>query len=667
MDKRIESLIKQMTLEEKVALVAGVDFWNTHAIERLGIPAIKVTDGPHGARTMDNADPKRTIPATCFPTAVGMAATWNTDLINRVGAALGEETRARGCAVLLGPCVNIHRSPLGGRNFESYSEDPYLSSQMTVAIIKGIQSKKVSACVKHFALNNSEYQRMTISSDVDERTKREIYFPSFEKAIKEAGAWSAMCSYNKVDGTFASENHRLLTELLKDEWGFEGLVMSDWYATHSTAPAANAGLDLEMPGPARFFGEALVKAVKEGEVAEKTIDDKVRRILWVMVSTGALEKNIDDAEKNKEFPAHGKLAREVAEEAIVLLKNDSHLLPLDKNKIKTIAVIGPNATTAVIQGGGSAYVTPYYKVAPLDALKNLGGDKVQIIYEQGCGETASADLLERAVKAAAGADVAIVFVGTNEKLESEGFDRKDMNLPPGQDELVSRVAKANPKTIIVLNNGSPLAMPWIDSVPAVVEAFFAGQECGNAVANVLFGLVNPSGKLPDTFPRRYEDNPAFPYYPGENDKVVYGEGIFVGYRHYDAKNVEPLFPFGHGLSYTSFEYGNLKVSPAETKDKIKVSLDVTNMGKVAGKEVMQVYVSDIACSVPRPPKELKAFKMVALGPGEKKKVEFTLTKQALSFYDVKLKDWVAELGDFEILVGSSSRDIRAKGKVTLIH
>ncbi len=665
MNKRIESLLKQLTLEEKVALTAGVDFWHTHVIERLGIPAIKVTDGPHGARTMDNADPKRTIPATCFPTGVSLAATWNPDLVNKVGVALGEETRARGCVVLLGPCINIHRSPLGGRNFESYSEDPYLSSQMTVAIIKGIQSQKVSACVKHFALNDSEYQRMTISSEVDERTRREIYLPSFEKAIKEAGAWSVMCSYNKIDGTFASENHWLLMEVLKDEWGFEGLVMSDWYAVHSTIPAANAGLDLEMPGPARFFNEALVKAVKEGAVDEKIIDDKVRRVLGVMIKTGALDKNITDADKNKEFPAHGQLAREVAEEAIVLLKNDNNLLSLDKNKVKTIAVIGPNAATAVIQGGGSAYVTPYYKVAPLEALKKFCGDKVQIVYEPGCADAPSANLLEKAVKAAAGADVALVFVGTNEKIETEGVDRKDMNLPPGQNELVSRVAKANPKTVVIMNNGSPLNMPWIDSVPAVVDALFPGQECGNAIANIIFGLVNPSGKLPDTFPRRYEDNPAFPYYPGENDKVVYGEGMFVGYRHYDANNVEPLFSFGHGLSYTTFEYSNLKVSPAQTKDKFNVSVDVKNTGKAAGKEVVQVYVSDIAASVPRPPKELKAFSKVALKPGQKKKVEFTLTKDALSFYDVKTKDWVAEPGDFEILVGSSSRDIRVRGKVTL--
>ncbi len=667
MPKKIESLLKQITLEEKVALLAGVDFWHTHVIERLDIPAIKVTDGPHGARTMDDADLKLTIPATCFPTGVGLAATWNTDLINRVGAALGEETRARGCAVLLGPCVNIHRSPLGGRNFESYSEDPYLSSQMTVAIVKGIQSKKVGACVKHFALNNSEFQRMTISSEVDERTRREIYFPSFEKAVKEAGTWSVMCSYNKIDGTHASENRWLLTEILKKEWGFRGLVMSDWYATHSTVPVANAGLDLEMPGPARFFGEVLVKAVNAGEVDIKIIDDKVRRLLGLMINIGALDGGIPAPKEVKDFPAHRQLAREAAEEAIVLLKNDNNVLPLSKSKVKSIAVIGFNAATASIQGGGSAQVTPYYKVAPLDALKNLCGDNVKIVYEPGYETSPSADLLNNAVKAAADADFAIVFAGLNEKQESEGFDRKDMNLPPEQNELILQVAKANPRAVVVLNNGSPVAMPWINDVPAVVEAFFPGQECGNAIANVLFGSVNPSGKLPDTFPQRYEDNPAFPNYPGANDKVVYGEGIFVGYRHYDAKNVAPLFPFGHGLSYTSFEYSNLKINPAKarTKDNIKVSVDIKNTGQAAGKEVVQVYVSDIASSVPRPPKELKAFEKVALAPGATKKVEFTLTREAFAFYDVKAKDWVVEPGEFEILVGSSSRDIRVKGKVEL--
>jgi beta-glucosidase len=801
MPKRIESLLKRMTLEEKVSMLAGIDFWQTRAIKRLGIPAIKVTDGPHGARTADVANPNLTLPATSFPTAVTMAATWNLDLIEKVGGALGAETRARGCAVLLGPCVNIHRSPLGGRNFESYSEDPYLSSQMAVAHVKGLQSKKTSPCVKHFALNNSEFERMTISSEVDERTMREIYFPSFEKAVKEAGAWSVMCSYNKVNGTYASENRRLLTEILKDEWGFAGVVISDWFATHSVAPAAIAGLDLEMPGPAQYFGEALVKAVKDGKVDVKVIDDKVRRILGLMEKTGALDGEIPTPKTIKDFPAHRKLAREVAEEGIVLLKNDKQLLPLDSRKVKTIAVIGPNAVSASIQGGGSAQVNPYYKVAPLEALKKLCGAKVKVLYELGCpsnirtlpmdpdcllsdktgkkngltgeyfannefaGKPAATkvdtafdfrwiapallalktadfsirwegifkapadgkykfglsangwcrvfingkevcsnwgdnispqefiefcknpnipapmgtlrlgcdipqppDLLQRAVNAAKSADVAIVCCGTTEEYESEGFDRKDMALPPGQDDLISKVAKANPNTIVVLNNGSPLAMPWLAQVPAVLEALFPGQECGNAIASILFGLVNPSGKLPDTFPRQLKDNPAYPNYPGKNGKVVYAEDIFVGYRHYDAKKVEPLFSFGHGLSYTTFKYSNIKVSPtkAGAGTKIKVNIDVANTGKTAGKEVVQLYVSDTACSVPRPPKELKAFKKVALASGETKTVSFTLTKEALSFYDVKSKDWVTEPGDFEILVGSSSRDIRAKGKFTLV-
>jgi beta-glucosidase len=662
LEKRIDALLRRMTLKEKVSLLAGSDNWHLQKIERLGIPAVKVTDGPHGDRTMDENNPNITLPATCFPTGVALAATWNPTLIHRVGAALGEETKARGCAILLGPCVNIHRSPLGGRNFESYSEDPYLSSRIAVAHITGVQSKGVSACVKHFALNNSEFERFTISSEADERTMREIYFPSFEKAVKEAGTWSVMCSYNKVNGIHASANRWLLTEILKEEWGFKGLVMSDWFATHSTTPVANAGLDLEMPGPARYFGKDLLKTVESGEVDIKIINDKVRRILKVMLNTGVLDGKITIPDKIKEFPAHRRLAREVAEEAIVLLKNDRHILPLKKS-VRSIAVIGPNAAEARIQGGGSANVKAYYKVSPLEALKNLCGDKVKIVYEAGCGETLSADLLEKATKAAVRADVAVVFVGTTEKHESEGFDRKDMNLPPGHDELITRVASANPNTIVVLNNGSPLEMdPWIDRVPAVVEAFFPGQECGNAIAAVLFGDVNPSGKLPDTFPRRYKDNPTFANYPGENGKVFYGEGIFVGYRHYDVKKIKPLFPFGHGLSYTSFNYSNLKISPvrAKTGDKIKVSIDVKNTGKVAGKEVVQLYVSDIKSRVPRPPRELKAFEKVSLLPGETKTVKFVLDKEAFSFYDPNLKKWVAEPGDFEIQVGSSSRDIRAR-------
>ena len=608
MEKKIEALVRKMTTAEKVSLLAGVDFWHTREIKRLGIFSIKVTDGPHGTRTMDEKDPNVTLPATCFPTGVGLAATWNTELIYRVGQALGDETRVRGCSVLLGPCVNIHRSPLGGRNFESYSEDPYLSSRMAVAIISGMQSRKVSACVKHFALNNQEYQRMTMSSEVGERAMREIYFPSFEKAVREADTWSVMCSYNKVHGTYASANRRLLTEILKDEWGFEGPVISDWFATHNVIPAANAGLDLEMPGPALYFGEELLQAVKDGKVDEKIIDDKVRRLLRLMTNTGDLDGEITVPGKIKDFAAHRKLAREAAEESIVLLKNERNVLPLNRNKIKTLAVIGPNAAQASIEGGGSSEVKPYYKVTPLDALRTLYGNKIKINYELGCpsniytmtldpdclytakgsrqhGLTAEyfanndfsgksavtrvdnefdfrwmvgtppvegvdtldfsvrwqgvfkapvtgsykfgvaangwgrifiddilvcgnwgkrpeggefhakevtgefkmesgksyavrvefrkndfeklprrsirigcnfplpEDILGRAVKAAAGADAAIVFTGLTGEYESEGFDRKDMKLPAGQDELINAVAKANPNTIVVLSNG----------------------------------------------------------------------------------------------------------------------------------------------------------------------------------------------------------------------
>ncbi len=818
MKKRIKELLEKMTLEEKVSMLSGIDFWRTKNVERLGIPSIKVTDGPHGDRISSDDNPNQTLPATCFPNGVGMAATWNTELIRRVGVTLGEETRARGCAILLGPCVNIHRSPLGGRNFESYSEDPYLSSQIAVAYIEGVQSRGVGVSVKHFALNNSEFQRMTISSEVSERAMREIYFPSFEKAVREAGAWTVMCSYNKVNGTYASENRRLLTEILKDEWGFEGFVVSDWFAVHSTVPAAGSGLDLEMPGPTRYFGDKLAEAVRSGEVDEKAIDDKVRRILGVMMKTGVFdEKPVVSAEVH-DIPEHRRLTREVAEESMVLLKNENNILPLNKSTIRSMAVIGPNAAVARIEGGGSSAVEPYYAVSPLEGLQNKYQDKVKISYEPGCrnnvftlpldseyvtcGENESThgllaeifdnndfsgspvatrvdktfkqlwisgtapvpeirsndfsirwrgiftateagvykfglatngwvrihiddklvcsnwgdrtvvefipleetvgefameagkiypiaieyckntyvpspmrsvrigcdlplppDLLERSANAAALSDVTVVFAGLTEEYESEGFDRKTMDLPVNQVELIKKVAGANPNTIVVLNNGSPVSMEsWIDSVSAVVEAWFPGQECGNVIAGILSGEVNPSGKLPDTFPVRYEDNPAFGNYPGENGKLRYEEGIFVGYRHYDAEKIEPLFPFGYGLSYTSFEYSNLRVNPVKVKkgDRIIVSVDIKNTGETQGKEVVQLYVSDIESRVPRPPKELKGFRKVDLLPGEKKTVDFILEEEALSFYDPEIKQWVAEPGEFEIQVGSSSRDIRLK-------
>jgi beta-glucosidase len=819
LDKKIEALIKKMTLEEKVSLVSGIDNWHTKAIPRLGLPSIKVTDGPHGCRTASSVNQNETIPATCFPTGIGLAATWNTELVGKVGAAVGRETRDRGCTVILGPCVNIHRHPLGGRNFESYSEDPYLSGEMAAAFIKGAQTQDIGTSVKHFALNNQEYQRMSISAEATERAMREIYFPSFEKAVKEGGSLTVMCSYNKINGVYSAENPWLLTDVLKKEWGFEGLVISDWFAVHSTAPTANSGLDLEMPGPALWLGKKLLDAVKKGEVKEAQVDDMVRRILTVMSRTGTLETARKPGDL-KSKPEHEKLAREAAAESITLLKNDRNVLPLKKT-IKTLAVIGPLAAKASVQGGGSAGVTPYYTVSPLEALQKKLGKKVKIVFEQGCcshvftvplnaaylttesgepglkgeyfanngfsgkpvavknetnfrqrwgndtppvkgvkdefsirwtglfhakatgsytfglategwcriyiGQKAAcsnwgektvfdfmpssekkgeitmkagqtypikiefcrnpemvtimrslrigcddpvpAKLAESAAAAAKNADAAVVFAGMTDEYESEGFDRKTMDLPPGQAELIKNVAAANKNTVVVLNNGTPVTMaPWLGKAAAVVEAYYPGQECGNAIVDVLFGDVNPSGKLPDTFPVRYEDNPAFVNYPGEDGKVLYCEGIYIGYRYYDAKKIEPLFPFGHGLSYTSFKYGNLQVTPAKARpgDKIHVSLDVKNTGRVAGQEVVQLYVADPAAKVSRPPQELKAFRKVKLDPGETAKVQFTLDKRSLAYYDVAAKDWVAEPGAFEVLVGSSSRDIRVRKTFELI-
>ncbi len=820
MEERIEGLLAQLTLEEKVGMMSGIDNWHTMPVERLGIPAIKVTDGPHGARTIDDDDNARTIPATCFPTGSALAATWNPELIERVGEALGEETRARGCAVLLGPCVNIHRALLGGRNFESYSEDPYLSARMAAAIVKGIQSRRTAVSVKHFALNNQEFERMSISSEASERAMREIYFPSFEAAVKEGGAWTVMCSYNRINGTYAADNRWLLTDVLKEDWGFTGLVMSDWFAVHSTVEAASSGLDLEMPGPPLHFGEKLLEAVKSGLVKEEQIDDAVRRLLRLMERTGALDKPLEVDEEKLDIPEHRRLAREVAGEAITLLKNEGSLLPLDLSRVKSIAVIGPNAARAAVQGGGSAQVTPHYTVSPLEGLRDGCPERVSIYYETGCpnnvrslpmdkdlylsapgsnqpglrgeyyanndfaGEPAMvradggidfrwfgqngpvggddfsviwtgiftpaekgtytyglvtdgwarvfigdtevcgtwgssrqgevfaeaetlgsidleadrpynvrieyrrepdrqplgriirvgcnpplpADLVERMEAAASKADVAIVFAGLTHEYESEGFDRKTMELPAAQVELIRRTAAANAHTIVVLNNGSPVSLAeWIDDVPAVVEAWFPGQECGNAIADVLLGRVNPSGKLPDTFPVRYEDNPAYPNYPGSHGKVNYAEDIYIGYRHYDAKKVEPLFPFGHGLSYTSFEYRNLRVTPEVKKgEEVRVSIDVTNTGRRYGKEVVQVYVRDVQSSLSRPVKELKAFRKVGLQPGKTEMVTFTLDERALSFYDPAAGDWVAEPGSFEVLAGSSSREIRARASFELV-
>ncbi len=809
--RRIENLLAQMTLEEKASLTAGADLWHTRPIPRLGIPALVLSDGPSGARGTSLAEGPS---SASFPCGTALAATWNPELVERVGAAIGEDARTKSANVLLGPTMNLHRTPLGGRNFECYSEDPHLSARTAVAFIRGLQSRGVAACAKHFAANDSEFERMTISSEVGERALRELYLVPFEASVREGGAWTVMSAYNKLHGVYAGEHAWLLREVLKAEWGFDGLVVSDWFGTHSTADAANAGLDLEMPGPGQHLGAKLAEAVHKGEVAEAVLDEAVRRILRVAQRTGALDGTSAGPERAVDRPDHREVARRAAAEAIVLLKNDGNLLPLDFADLRSLAVIGPNADHTVGQGGGSARVRPHYLVSALEGLRERAGAGVEVRYELGCtshkttpalggreldgpmrveyrngtsfdGEPALVreardayftwlgafspeidpkaftarisarlspresgvftfslvsagksrlfidgllvvdnwtqqtpgqaffglgstevcadvaleagraseivvefsndgramlgglklgclpalppDLLERAVRCAAGADAAIVVVGLNDEWESEGHDRADLGLPGRQVELIERVCAANPRTIVVVNAGAPIAMDWLARVPAVVEIWYAGQETGHALADVLTGDVNPSGRLPQSWPRRIEDTPAFLHYPGENGRVVYGEGLFMGYRYYDAKKIEPLFPFGHGLSYTRFSYTDLRLARASVApgEPIEVELEVTNTGARAGQEVVQLYVRDLVSRLARPEQELRAFAKLSLAPGETQTVEFSLDARALSYWDPDRQAWVAEPGEFELRAGASSRDVRARARFTL--
>jgi beta-glucosidase len=805
---RIEALSTSLTLDEKCQLVAGADLWHLPAIERLGIPALKVSDGPSGVR----GERWTGRASALFPCGAALGATWDTALVERIGAALGAEAHDRGVHVVLAPTVNLQRTPIGGRNFECYSEDPHLSARLGVAFVNGVQATGVSACVKHFTANDTEFERMTISSEPDERTLRELCLVPFEAAVTEAGAWSVMAAYNRVYGTYCSENTMLLQEVLRGEWGFEGLVMSDWFGTHSTAAAANAGLDLEMPGAPQWFGPGLAAAVRAGEVSESTVDSKVRRVLALGERTGLFDRPPQD-EISVDRPEHRELARDAAVGAIVLLKSNPSILPLPPD-LRTLAVIGPNADTPALEGGGSAAVTTHPVVAPFEAIRDRAGDGVEVVYERGCvsdrrtpplegrrlaeramrveyfagtdwsgpavfeetstrgwfvwlgpwepavpplfsarvtatfvaeetgayrfslvsagrsrllvdgtivvdnweptpggsdsffglGSTEVSadvwfdggsehavvvdyadggfgvgglaigcapprpdDLFERAVALAARADTVVMVVGTSAEWESEGHDRKRMELPGRQDELIASVAAVNPRTIVVVNAGSPVAMEWADDVAAVVQLWFPGEEGAPALAAVLFGDADPGGRLPLTIPRRIEDTPGFTSYPGERGTVLYGESIFGGYRWYDRRRIEPRFPFGHGLSYTTFGFGALELDRTELGPEcaLQLRIPVTNTGSRAGTEVVQCYVRDVAASVARPEQELRAFAKVALEPGQSASVIVDLDRRAFAFWDPGSHGWVVEPGDFEIRVGASSRDIRAVATVTV--
>jgi beta-glucosidase len=659
----IQNLIKKMTLEEKAALCTGAGPWTTTPVERLGIPGMTVTDGPHGVRRVEdlNTFVSTSIPATCFPTAASMASTWNVDLIHELGQAIGEECIALEVDVILGPGVNMKRTPLCGRNFEYYSEDPYLAGEMAVGFIKGVQSKGVGTSLKHFAANNQEYQRSTISSEVDERALREIYLPAFEAAVKQAKPWTVMCSYNKLNGTYAAENHRLLTEILKEEWGYEGFVVSDWGAVHDRVEAMQAGLDLEMPGPRERRVQSVIDAVNSSKLDEAVLDEAVRRILEIVFKAAETEKGGSfDADKNHD------LARQVAGEGMVLLKNDG-VLPLKSHQ--QIAVIGRAAQEAYYQGGGSSHINPTRLDNPYEELQKMAGD-TQFSYAEGYPDDESFDqaLIDQASDVARSAEVALLYISLPATKESEGYDRPDLDLTSHQIALIKAVTSVQPDTVVILNNGAPVVMSeWMDGTAAVLEAWMMGQAGGGAIADVLYGKVNPSGKLAETFPLKLSDTPAYINYPGENGAVRYGEGIFIGYRYYDTKEIPTLFPFGYGLSYTKFDYQNLKVSSQTFRDVdgTTVSVEVTNTGEMAGKEVVQVYVHDHKSKLARPPKELKGFTKVELQPGETKTVTVSLDFRAFAYYHPAYRQWITEDGEFDILIGTSSADIRGAKTVTL--
>lgn len=814
MTELVDELLGRLDLREKVALLGGTDWWHTAAVERVDIPPLKMSDGPAGVRGAHFTGG----PASAsFPCGTALGATWDVDLVGRVGTALAAELHSKGAHLILGPTVNLHRTPLAGRNFECFSEDPFLTARLAVAYIEAVQAEGVGATVKHFVANDSEFERMSISSEVPERALRELYLLPFEAAVREAGTWAIMTGYNRLAGTFCSENEWLLRSLLRDEWGFDGMVVSDWFGTHSTEAATRAGLDLEMPGPPLHRGDALVQAVESGALPEALLDDRVRKVLQLAERTGVLARTASDptVEVHDDDPQRRVLLRDASAASIVLLRNEpladgATLLPLDAATLTSVAVLGPTASLASAQGGGSALVPSPYEVSPLEGLTSALGSSVRVVHEQGAvitrgpgridparlrtsggergldvdyvagpdpegevvqhdvsrrswfqwdpqfhpggstgpwsvrmtatytaawsgehvfgartdgkvrlriGEAAAdswdadagrrtvtviaelsagasvdvvldfaaadpdqmfgldfrvlepvpADLADRAVAAAAAADVAVLVVGLDSTWETEGKDRTDLSLPGGQAELVSRVVAANPRTVVVVNTGAPIDMAWADEVPAIVQLWYPGQEGGNALADVLLGVVNPGGKLPTTFPHRLADHPSMLNYPGERGAVVYGEGLFIGYRAFDRTGTEPRFAFGHGLSYTTFEYGPLVLSTdlVGADRSVTASVDVTNSGDVDGDEVVQLYVADLEASVARPPKELKGFRRVRIAAGATTTVSFELDERSFAFWDPSGPGWAAEPGEFEVLVGSSSRDIRSKATLAL--
>ncbi len=654
LEHKVEDLLGRLTLEEKFRLCTGMQIFYTRPIKRLGIPKFKMCDGPHGIGPHSTGNTE----CTYFPVGICRTATWNPDLAKEFGVALAQEIREIGYHMSLGPGINIIRTPLGGRNFEYQTEDPYLNKIMATHIVKALQSQRIAACVKHYICNNQETNRFTVSSEVNERALQEIYLPAFEATVREADAWSFMSCYNKVNGVYGCENKNLIKERLRKEWRFRGFVVTDWYATRwseSTEKAVNAGLSLEMPAAIKYKKTKLRKILSEGKFTEETLNENIRRLLRVMFLTGLFDNKSKIPVGSRNTPEHQAIARKIDEEGIVVLKNENNLLPLNIDGLKKISIIGPNADKEMAMGGGSSQVLPPYEVTPLKGMEEKCKGKVEI------------------VNTPSEADVSIIFTGLNHErgMDAESVDRKSFELPADQIELIKKTMNENPKTIVVLISCIVGMNDWVDKVPVIMQAWYPGMEGGHAIANLLFGDVNPSGKLPATIPKELSDSPAHVSkntFPG-GKKVFYDEGIFVGYRHFDTKNIEPLFPFGFGLSYTTFTYENIKISKEKVSgdDKFTVSCAIINSGDRTGAEIVQLYIQDVEASVERPFKELKGFKKIYLKPGEKGTVNFELDKTALSFYDEKNNCWTAEKGKFNILVGSSSRDIHLQEEIEYLE
>ena len=657
----IPEIISQMTLEEKAALLTGEDSWHIRNCPRLGMERTMVSDGPHGLRKeREDANGglfKDSIDAVCFPSAVGMASSFHPDALAKLGETLGEECQAEDVSILLGPGVNMKRSPLCGRNFEYFSEDPYLTGKLAASYVRGVQSKGVGTSVKHFAANNQEYRRMSISAVVDERALREIYLAAFEMVVKEAKPWTLMCSYNRINGVYSSENEWLLNRVLRKEWGFEGFVMTDWGASNYRVLGVGSGCDLEMPSSGERNTQRIIRAVRSGKLHESRLDLCVRRILEASQRyLDGKRSAIFDREQDHE------IARELAREAMVLLKNENNVLTLKEGA--KVAFLGEFAKQPRYQGGGSSHIHAHRVTSAWEAAQG----KAQLTFAPGYlldNEEVDAALLHQAAQTAKDADVAVVFIGLTDRMESEGYDRKHLNLPNSHNELVKAVAKVQKNTVVVLHNGSPVLMPWLGDVQGVLEAYLGGEAAGEAVADLLFGEANPSGKLPETFPLSLEDTPCAAYFPGNQLTVEYRESIYIGYRYYDKADKDVLFPFGFGLSYTQFAYSGLKLSRKKLGegDTLVVSFRVKNTGAVAGAEAAQLYVAAPVEHGFRAPQELKGFQKVFLEPGDEQEITITLDERAFSYYNVQKRAWEPASGTYEIRIGASSRDIRLKQRV----